>query len=512
MNTSKKRESKEDKARDLIKTHIENSKVMDTIKDYISKDKNLSIEDKQTLMKKLKAEGILSHVLRSIPVSKINPDRKVIAGLGVKNTTGREIVHKELLDKNKKYVICKINKGASFVDFVSPKEDEYLKVSVSFLDQRYSSSPIPATTDPVFDLTVSFEIPSYLDSASLLSASTPIIIILQKQRIEERAVVLSTERIDWRELLSHNSVEITKEMQPIDLKHRGSLGILYVDLDLHPYLSKDQLLTTTNVQKQQDAEKKFEAEAHQQFLEYAKEWYSEFKEIRASHSKRLVKMFAETDDRSSIYTPICSLIYPLVAHKLMDSPHHVARFVSLIPFQRLEDFSSSRIEIWHCLQAFLSRGCGDSEDHAVLLCNLLLGFGLEAYVCIGTNIEGAHTWVMTYDYTQSSRRPKIKIWESLTGQKFILGDPKVKQFYRTIGCLFNDKVFYANIQASDLVENTIFDLGDDSLWKRMDTAMIKSLPKVPIANLMPSNLDIIDEEKALEKALKAKISGLRQSE
>ena len=179
-----------------------------------------------------------------------------------------------------------------------------MKVTVSFMDQRYSSDPVPASTDPAFDFTVSFEIPSYLDPASLLSASTPVMVVLQKQVMEERAVVLSTEKIDWRDLLAHNSVEITKEMSPIDLKHKGSLGILYIDMDLHPYLPKDQLLTTVNVKKQQEAEKKFEAESHQQFLEYAKDWYRDFKEIRPSHTKRLVKMFAETDDRSSVYTPV----------------------------------------------------------------------------------------------------------------------------------------------------------------------------------------------------------------
>jgi centrosomal protein CEP76 len=171
------------------------------------------------------------------------------------------------------------------------------------LDQRFSSNLIPASTDPVFDFTISFEIPSHLDPTSLLTAATPLIVILQRQKMEERPVILSTERIDWRDLLANNSVEITKEMQPIDLKHKGSLGILYIDLDIHPYISKDKLLNTATVRKQQELEKKFEAESHQQFLDYAKEWYSDFKEIRASHSKRLVKMFAETDDRSSIYTP-----------------------------------------------------------------------------------------------------------------------------------------------------------------------------------------------------------------
>lgn len=60
-------------------------------------------------------------------------------------------------------------------------------------------------------------------------------------------------------------------------------------------------------------EHKFETESVQTFLEYAKDWYQEFRGIRPAHKKRLVKIFAETDDRSSVYTPVCSMIYPIVA-------------------------------------------------------------------------------------------------------------------------------------------------------------------------------------------------------
>ena len=35
------------------------------------------------------------------------------------------------------------------------------------------------------------------------------------------------------------------------------------------------------------------------------------------------------------------------------------------------------------------------EDHCHLLCSLLLGLGLKAYVCIGTALKGEHTWVMS---------------------------------------------------------------------------------------------------------------------
>jgi len=58
----------------------------------------------------------------------------------------------------------------------------------------------------------------------------------------------------------------------------------------------------------------------------------------------------------------------------------------------------------------------DGEDHAVLLCSLLLGFGLNAYVCVGTKAKGAaHTWVMTI-----SPEGEVTFWESLTAHRYVV--------------------------------------------------------------------------------------------
>lgn len=44
----------------------------------------------------------------------------------------------------------------------------------------------------------------------------------------------------------------------------------------------------------------------------------------------------------------------------------------------------SKVEQWAHVHTILTRGGGDTEDHATLLCGLLLGLGVEAYVCVGT--------------------------------------------------------------------------------------------------------------------------------
>ena len=56
----------------------------------------------------------------------------------------------------------------------------------------------------------------------------------------------------------------------------------------------------------------------------------------------------------------------------------------------------------------------DCEDHAVLLCSLLLGFGQDAYVCVGTKAKGLpHAWVMTRGHSNTT----VTFWESITGQR-----------------------------------------------------------------------------------------------
>ena len=156
------------------------------------------------------------------------------------------------------------------------------------------------------------------------------------------------------------------------------------------------------------------------------------------------------------------------------------------------------------MHSFLSRGCGDCEDHAILLAGLLLGFGLDVCVCLGSSGDGPHAWVV-------SLGSKITFWESLTGQRLLSDDPRVHRFYRKVGCVFNNKSFYGNIQVDDIVANTCWDLQNESMWKPMAPEMLgalvgssKLLPLLPLMN-NPQN-----EELRVENELKNLIIGYRE--
>lgn len=94
-------------------------------------------------------------------------------------------------------------------------------------------------------------------------------------------------------------------------------------------------------------------------------------------------------------------------------------------------------------------------------------------------------------------------------------DPRVHRFYRTVGCVFNHKSFFANIQTDDKVINTSWDLEDEYMWKAMNRTKISKLqPSNGYGqHLMPSlPVNIADEERTLEKILKDKIEGVRRTE
>jgi centrosomal protein CEP76 len=154
----------------------------------------------------------------------------------------------------------------------------------------------------------------------------------------------------------------------------------------------------------------------------------------------------------------------------------------------------------------------------VLLCNLLIGFGLDAYVCVGTNGEGSHAWVMQRSQVPSSsgvkKQPKIVFWESLTGEKLELDNPRVHRFYRQVGCVFNNKSFFANVQSDDRVVNVGWDLEDEYMWKAMNKSLIATLqPSNGAGYLMPSHsFDVQNEERLLEKLLKDKVAGIRRND
>lgn len=216
---------------------------------------------------------------------------------------------------------------------------------------------------------------------------------------------------------------------------------------------------------------------------------------------------------------MCSYVKPMQASRLLDSPRQAARFVSLIPYMKVAPSIgvNDKVEQWLNMHTFLAKNKGDCENHSILLCNLLIGFGLDAYVCIGTKLKNqAHSWVVTISYNYG----EIVFWESITGNRYLhqMIDPDdppleknllVKHPYRTVSCLFNHKTFYANIQPSINIETCSFILKDQTKWKAMSEDAINTVssslhvttvPHLPL--LCKNQFDPVLLSKSLEKELR----------
>jgi hypothetical protein len=190
-------------------------------------------------------------------------------------------------------------------------------------------------------------------------------------------------------------------------------------MDLLPKVEKAELLPERILDEQFTQEKKQVNNDVMSFYDYSTEWWAEYKQLKQGFDKRPVKIYGE--DEAGTFKPIFTFVKPLYGLKGIDSPFHASRFVSLIPYKRNEKPGGEKQEIWHSFNTFLSLGYGDAEDHAALLCSMLLGFGMDAYVVLGYSTDGPHAWVLTRMITKGLGDKEIRryrYWEALSGQRY----------------------------------------------------------------------------------------------
>ncbi|CAM9323623.1 unnamed protein product [Discosporangium mesarthrocarpum] len=307
-------------------------------------------------------------------------------------------------------------------------------------------------------------------------------------------------------------------------------GILHLRLEvLASPVDVEIPFTTADVERVMDLQESTHAEAQMDFFLYAKAWWEQYSSISPSHAKREVKIFAK-DDQGRNFN-VCSFLSPAQysSLRLLETPRHAARFVSLLPYTHPKCVGQQCSEVWKSHHAFLASGAGGCTDHALLLCSLLLGFGLNAYVCVGEAIGGAatraglagrglgagerhfmkeedmgrRTWVWVCTFSGPFSQENCTFWESLTGLQYKVEDMRKRQA-RTVGgkrrgkaastssshkrfgeapaagnhhfsrivCMFSHREFYANKQVDDHVDCTRLDLSDPALWKRMDPSRL----------------------------------------
>ncbi|XP_069393642.1 centrosomal protein of 76 kDa isoform X2 [Paralichthys olivaceus] len=400
------------------------------------------------------------------------------------------------IDPSRCYLFLQVLGGKAFLEHLQEPEPlpgqvcSTFTLYIHFRNQRFHSKPVPCACEPNLEEGFLLEIHrdgkgesnKMADATALLSVSDPVHLVLIKMDTTSETTLVSSYFLDWRTVLSSPSGKtcFAIELMGVGSESKVPAGVLTVSLELYPPLT--ETLSTDIISTQQSLERKRTAEKERLFLVYAKQWWREFLEIRPSHQSKMVKIFAQ--DENGVNRPVCSYVHVLRVGRLLETPRQAARFVSLLAHEKapVVGGGGGGQEQWCTLMAFLCRGKGDCEDHATLLCSLLLGFGLDAYVCVGTKAKGGtHTWVVTRGTDGS-----ITFWESLTAHRYLhqaidpeapplTPQPKPSSPYRTVGCVFNHQTFLANCQPSDAVELCVFDFQNQSCWKAMSEDALKSV-------------------------------------
>ncbi|XP_042322012.1 centrosomal protein of 76 kDa isoform X2 [Sceloporus undulatus] len=469
----------------------------ETIREELAPEHQLLSEEH--LMKALIRRGIIDDVMKELSfVTDMNNGEVTSTPKPSTHFIEKQppVLKKTNIDPKRRYLYLQVLGGKAFLEHLQEPEPlpgqacSTFTLCLHFRNQRFRSKPVPCACEPDFSDGFLLEVykdtlgeaSKMVDATTMLSICDPVHIVLIKTDTTGETTLVASYFLEWRSVLSAENriTNVAVELLGVGTEAKVSVGVLNIRLEMYPELNK--ILSQEIVNTQLALERQKTAEKERLFLVYAKQWWREYLQIRTSHNTRLVKIFAQ--DENGINRPVCSYVRPLRAGRILDTPRQAARFVSVLGYERAPVIGggNSKQEQWCTLLAFLCRNKGDCEDHANLLCSLLLGFGLEAFVCVGTKAKGVpHTWVMTYGIDGT-----ITFWESLTGHRYIhnpikpddppiVEQPKPSYPYRTVGCIFNHEKFLANCQPSDAVEVCAFDLHDESKWKPMSGEAIKSV-------------------------------------
>ena len=483
----------------LVSEHLEKMGLPEILQNIA----DIENDNEEELMKKIKNSGIISEIMTSLKKQPKSP---------FEDTD---------YPKNKLGLYIKLERGNNFLDYDTNNiiqehlVVQYFEIDIQFCGQRYHTKRIPTSSDFVIDesFLMDFNPLNYdieLTYNILKKNSSPVHLVLLLYDSSGYSRVVASKSIEWRWTLCYGSWKIEVDLKSINSLNNVNVGTVEMGFSLMPLVNKSHLLSEVSVRDQINEERKIEIEKNQDFINYSKLWWEDYKSIRPCNATRLVKIFLPTEDREYYaFKPAFCLVDPIEVGREINTPYEAARFVSLIPYERRENPGGEKIELWHSLHTFLALKKGDVEDHALLLCNLLLGFGLDAYVACGVAVNGAHLWVITRAKL-SPGKFTIIFWESLTGQRISVEDPKVFRFYKQIHCVFNDHSFYASIQKDDNVFNTIYNFEDEALWKAMDSEKLKSLTKYSIAPILELvEINKFKVETDIEKLLRMKITKYR---
>ena len=456
--------AQKERLKGIINEHLRESnvygKVRSFVRDFLASEAGVALEEDK-LLTALHEKKVVEELIASMGK---DGERPLSLAIGRAGAAGPQ---KPLAPaKGQKFLHVQVEKGAAFTDALVDGSNLHpsaqpgsIVVHMCLQGQRHCTRAVPLAPEPEFNDGFVFRL-QVAENEPLSALNSHLHIVVVKQTADDCTDVIGTQSVEWRRVLLSGFLAITVELTGVGGDAAAAAGTLQLNLELMPKVA-NTLTSDEALSAQVRADREREAERDRRFFAAAKAWWKDFLQIRPEHAGRMVKLFARTE--SDVNMPVCAFVRPLRAGRALRSAGEAARFVGLIEYERLQTLggTAGRSEVWSDMHTVLASRKGDVEEHALLLCSLLLGFRFDCFCAIGSTQSGdPHMWVVSVETDATvSAEPKVTFWESLTGARYshyASADAPSALKYGRIGCLFNHESFYANIQPDDSVCVSIY--------------------------------------------------------
>uniref|UniRef100_A0A1I7XGA4 C2 domain-containing protein n=1 Tax=Heterorhabditis bacteriophora TaxID=37862 RepID=A0A1I7XGA4_HETBA len=146
-----------------------------------------------------------------------------------------------------------------------------------------------------------------------------------------------------------------------------------------------------------------------------------------------------------------------------------ARIVSYIPFLADPLLFPGSCDVWTTLEQFVAIGCGDEEEHAILLCCWLLSIHLPSYIVLGTALpEGEKAaYVLTYlpqsIFLLNPCDGQLLNTVCISGSVYNIDDAMCP--FQSLGTVISSTNVFANIQRYSHPSQLTYDFTRSSDWR-----------------------------------------------
>ena len=419
-----------------------------------------------------------------------------------------------LLKAKQKHLHIRVSKGRGFTGYISSKTKksfEKLRTSVTFKGHLVHSSLVPCTVEPFFNVDLlapllkgnkkegGGSVNDLLEREDKVRVTVCVISVDEKDYPIDCRVMGFCE-LDCREAIVSSKGYVRKLLQLQEGEPTSTLVPGAIDLTLRVVPALTEPVDKVDYNRQIREEEMAKSSKFTHFITVAKSSWSDYISKSEVFKQRPIKLIAYGED--GLQHCSCEFLKPLKCGRAIKTPKQAAYWVSLLQEDSMAQMLGDVSTRWSSFQTIASQGSAKAEEKALLLCSLLLGFGLDAYVCYGYDKQNrVHSWVMTLMKSEST----AMFWEPLNASCYSIYDCP----YSNIGCIFNNHAIYLNSQPDHSIESTAFDLERSELWMSVHYGKSANFVLHPFPLAKPS-VTSEEEEEILQESIKAGIESFRR--